>query len=134
MIRDEDKLLVSDELSGVMDDTQMFPGVILVILTYHPRSIVNTDVNHIVGSARSVLLGDDHEVEFRVSLDDAMALIAARDNITVDKFELKSENTTHVTEGPFKISAARISDIHVTEHMCTLGVLLKRTTSNVLAG
>jgi hypothetical protein len=131
VIHDESRLLVSDELNGIIsDEPPMLPGVVIATLTYD----VGTGKSFLVGVLRSVLFGDEHEIEVEVSLVDAMALVYDRGDIVFDSFELKAGTVTDVTQGKFQVSALRMSDINAAENTCVLGFLLKRPSSDLITG
>ena len=130
MIHDESKLLVSDELVDVLaDEPHTLPGVIIATLSL---TYDEAKQSYLVGVLRSVLFGDEHEVEVAVSLDDAMPLVADRSDVVVNSFELKRGAVTDVTQGKFHLSALRISDINAVENTCVLGFLLKRLSQSIV--
>ena len=79
----------------------------------------------IVGILRSVLFEAEPELEFRVTLDDALSLVSAA-NPQFLGFELHHGDKVIKTPGPFTIKGARIDDIDPLQSLCILSLGLKR--------
>jgi hypothetical protein len=79
----------------------------------------------IVGILRSVLFELEPELEFKVTLDDALGLVQAQ-NPQFLGFELHHGERVIKVPGPFTIKGARIDDIDPAHGLCILALGLKR--------
>lgn len=84
----------------------------------------------IVGILRSVLVENEPELEFKVQLDEALALVEAyrplTEKIVVFGFELHHGERVIQVEGPFAIKGARVDEISPNDGMCILSLGLRR--------
>lgn len=78
----------------------------------------------IVGILRGLLVGPTIELEFRTSLEIAMAIVG-NDKVSFKRFELHHGLTIVPLRGPFKIKATRVDEISSADQMCTLGLHLE---------
>lgn len=80
----------------------------------------------LVGLLRSVLFDLEPELDVKVELTEALAVVKARD-LAIAGFELQhGEESTVEVPGPFTIKAARIEDINAQTQTCVLMLQLQR--------
>jgi hypothetical protein len=85
-----------------------------------------------VGVLKSILFNSmSPEIEFKVELDEAFAIVEA-DDISFSKFELHYGERIVPVVGPFLITDVRISDIDTKSQMCSIHIGLKRVQRTTL--
>jgi hypothetical protein len=79
----------------------------------------------LVGILRGVLFDASPEVECRVPLEEAFAVVQAQ-GLSFQRFTLHNGEDVIEVPGPFLVAAARIDDIDNPNGTCTLSLHLKR--------
>jgi len=79
----------------------------------------------VCGILRTVLFEAEPELEFRVTLDDALSVVEAQ-NIQFIGFEPHHGDRVIKVPRPFLIKGARIDDIDAMNSLCVLALGLKR--------
>lgn len=80
----------------------------------------------LAGVLRSVLFDTSPEIEMRIELSEALAVVQS-EGLTFEGFELHhGEKTTVQLPGPFTVKAARIEEIDVPAQLCVLLLQLQR--------
>jgi hypothetical protein len=127
------KVLMSDVLRGrVPEDLEdeavataadtLQGSVISVIANVQVGRGVTTPV---CGILRSVLFENEPELEFRLTLDDALAMVST-EGLQFLGFELHYGDKQIKSPGPYTIKGARIDDIDAANGLCVLSLGLKR--------
>lgn len=124
---DPSKILMSDVLHGHVDDfddsMQMLGMSIIYVII--DRSIGLNKTKPFSGVLRGISIGVDVEIEMRLSLADAIEIIA-EDKISIDGFELhQGENIIKKSVSPFVSKAIRIDEIDAVNGLCVLGLQLQ---------
>lgn len=125
---DTSRILMSDALQGQLADltdeaydSLAGAGVYVIV----DRRVGGQQLP-LAGVLRSVLFDVTPELEMRVQLEEALAVVQATD-LTIGEVELQhGEKTTVKMPGPFTIKAARIEDIDVPGQLCVLLLQLHR--------
>lgn len=125
---DPSRVLMSDMLKGQVPDldSEVFDnlagGGIYVVID---RRVAGQQLP-LSGVLRSVLFDEVPELEMRVELAEALAVVQANE-LSFEGVELQhGEKTTVQMPGPFKIKAARIQEIDVPNQLCVLALQLHR--------
>lgn len=125
---DKSRVLMSDTLKGVLPDldgdnlSQLVGEGIYVVADRR----VGGQQLPLAGVLRSVLFDVNPEVEMRIELAEALAVVQAQD-LVFGGFELHhGEKTTVQLPGPFTVKAARIEEIDVPAQLCILLLQLQR--------
>lgn len=125
---DPSKILMSETLKGQLPDLgdevfdNLANGGIYVVMDRR----VAKQQQPLAGVLRSVLFDVVPEVEMRVELAEALAVVQAQD-LVIEGVELQhGEETTVKMPGPFTVKAARIQEIDVPAQLCVLALQLQR--------
>lgn len=123
---DNSRVLMSDVLKGQVPELE---GEAEGLEALYVHVIVALRVGNkqtaLAGILRSVLFGEDPELEFRVQLEEALAFVEAND-MQVLGFELHHGMKVIKVPGPLVVKAVRIDDVAFAEQLCTLSLGLKR--------
>jgi|SRR5579885_790021 len=127
------RVLMSDVLKGRVPE-ELEDEAVAGAIDALEKSVVNViakiqigegKATAVCGILRSVLFETEPELEFRVTLDDALAIVEAQ-SLQFLGFELQHDKRTIKCPGPFLIKGARIDDIDAPNGLCTLSLGLKR--------
>lgn len=124
---DTSKVLMSESLRGTVPELEgegIDPATQFVIAIGH-RKVGNKE-EALVGSLVGVLYDQKPEVEMRVTIDEAIAVIKA-ESLSFDKFEFHYGDKDFELVGPFTVAAARMQEFDVRTQMCVLMLSLQRT-------
>ena len=127
------RVLMSDVLRGKVPaelEDEALVGAADVLEQSVVSVIANVQVGRgkataIVGILRSVLFENEPELEFRVQLDDALAVVST-EGLQFLGFELHYGERQIKVPGPFLIKGARIDDIDPHVGLCGLSLGLRR--------
>ena len=127
------RVLMSDVLKGrVPEDLEdeAVAGAVDVLEKEVVSVIANVQVGTgkataVCGILRSVLFESEPELEFRVTLDDALSIVEAQ-QLQFLGFELHHGDRVIKGPGPLLIKGARIDDIDAPNGLCTLSLGFKR--------
>jgi hypothetical protein len=127
------RVLMSDVLRGRVSE-EIEDEATIAAADILEKSVVSVVANLQVGTGkstavcgilRSVLFEAEPELEFRVTLDEALGIVEAQ-NVQFLSFELHHGERVVRTPGPFLIKGARIDDIDALNGLCVLSLGLKR--------
>lgn len=125
---DPSKILMSETLKGHLPELesdeidQLSSQYVHVVVD---RWVAGTQVP-LTGLLRSVLFGLEPELDIKVELPEALAVVKAQ-NLVIAGFELQyGEESTVEVPGPFTVKAARIDDINAQTQTCVLMLQLQR--------
>lgn len=125
---DTSRVLMSDTLKKVLPDldgdnmSQLVGEGIYVVADRR----VGGQQLPLAGVLRSVLFDIVPEIEMRIELSEALAVVQT-EGLTFESFELHhGEQTTVKLPGPFTVKAARIEEIDVPAQLCVLLLQLQR--------
>lgn len=129
MKADPSHVLMSEALKGQVPelDGEQIEEIAAKHVTVLLERIVGGKSDPMVGILRGMLLGDNPEIEFRCSIEDAMLVLGTQD-LHVGKIQLHHGDGALVeVSGPFDVKARRIDEIVAQDQLCTLGLhLMKR--------
>lgn len=131
MEADNSRVLMSDSLKGQIPDIEeqqqaLIDRLIKVTATW--KSGDDDKLKTIVGSLRTVMFGQDPEIEFRALLEDVLDIVSAN-NVVFTSIELKHVDRTVHLPANLKVTAARILDFESTLEdfpMCTFAIGFQR--------
>jgi hypothetical protein len=123
---DPSKVLMSESLKGNVPELEegITPEMQFVIAIGHRR--VGAKEEALVGSLVGVLFDVKPEIEIKVPVDEAIAVVQAQ-QLSFDKFEMHYGDKVFELPGPFTVAAARMGDFDVRTQMCVLMLSLQRT-------
>ena len=128
-----DSLMMSDALRGNIPQLEndipiLDPnaGEHIVVIAAKRVYQQSTPVG-VAGILREVLFDVEPAIQFRVMLTDALDIIEEL-GVSFDGFELHHGQRIIPLVGPFMIKSASIKEISPQDQMCTLQLLLKRTS------
>jgi|SRR5579863_509824 len=127
------KVLMSDVLRGQVPEEiedEAVNGAVDALEKSVISVVANVQVGKgkataVCGILRSVLFEKEPELEFRVTLDDALAVVSA-EGLQFLGFELHRGDQVIKSPGPYDVKGARIDDIDAAAGLCVLSLGLRR--------
>jgi hypothetical protein len=127
---DEERILASKELLEQVPELSQIRDVMDELLLVYMKD--RNSSLEITGPAASVLVSSAPELEIKMNIADAYAVLENKDSISIDSIKMAHKKKLINIDGNYYIDAAKILDINVDSQTCILAVGLKNSAKSVL--